>query len=328
MMTSDIFCIWAPKSDSMHLHKSINTKYLIIPYLNGYINLFEDYGYKTEIKTYPNTPKYVSFWKSVKLQDNMSGCCAPWRGTPIYMYFLYSSNIDSSNIKSRCGEFGNVALKHFLVNQKHLSLQSVTTVFLFSGAHYIESTFRIFSEINGELMIPLFPPLCGEGGFGILFLIAQPLETDWSSKNTPSPLLPGLTMEALIFLIGFYAARGPAGIRSGLIILNKAKPLGLSVCSFQCLAKSPSAPRPHQNNLKHYIFLMKRVGFSFWAWECMKTCLFKQISWGSQSENMPGLSGTFYITRTTSIHEAPFKVCVVKSWSTFYRLSTVFLLLI
>lgn len=87
-----------------------------------------------------------------------------------------------------------------------------------------------FSKINGELMIPLFPCCARKEGVWDFFLIAQPLENDWSRKNTPSPLLPGLTMEALIFLIGSYAARGPAGIRSGLIILNKAKPLGLSVC--------------------------------------------------------------------------------------------------
>ena len=121
----------------------------------------------------------------------------------------------------------------FWVTKKHLSLLFVTLIILFCLMHYIESTFLFFpffAEINGELMIPLFPCCAKQGGFGILFLIAQPLETDWSRKNTPSPLLPGLTMEALIFLIGFYAVRGPAGIRSGLIILNKAKPLGLSVC--------------------------------------------------------------------------------------------------
>lgn len=62
----------------------------------------------------------------------------------------------------------------------------------------------------GELMIPLFPccAMKGGGALGFFFLIAQPLETDWSSKNTPRPLLPDLTMEALIFLIGSYAARG------------------------------------------------------------------------------------------------------------------------
>lgn len=133
---------------------------------------------------------------------------------------------------SQCSVFFYPSEEKFcnVANQKHLSLLSVTPVFLFCVRHYMESKLFFFPEINGELMIPLFPCCARKGGFGILFLIAQPLETDWSSKNTPSPLLPGLTMEALIFLIGSYAARGPAGIRSGLIILNKAKPLGLSVC--------------------------------------------------------------------------------------------------
>lgn len=137
----------------------------------------------------------------------------------------------------------------------HLSLLPVSPVFSFGLQHYIESTFWVFSEINGELMIPLFPRCARkEGGFGILFLIAQPLETDWSRKNTPSPLLPGLTMEALIFLIGFYAVRGPAGIRSGLIILNKAKPLGLSVCLlFPMLSQwsvcSPATSKQSKNTI-------------------------------------------------------------------------------
>lgn len=121
-----------------------------------------------------------------------------------------------------------------------------------------------FSEINGELMIPLFPRCARKGGFGILFLIAQPLETDWSRKNTPSPLLPGLTMEALIFLIGFYAVRGPAGIRSGLIILNKAKPLGLSVCLlFPMLSQWSVCSPTHQNNLKTLYLPNEEGGFYF-----------------------------------------------------------------
>lgn len=115
---------------------------------------------------------------------------------------------------------------------------SVIPVFLFCP--YIKSTFPLFffPEINGELMIPLFPRCARKGwwwwGPRDSFLIAQPLKTDWSRKNTPPPSPPSARSHNggadFFFLIGFYAVRRPAGIRSGLIILNKAKPLGLSVC--------------------------------------------------------------------------------------------------
>lgn len=120
----------------------------------------------------------------------------------LYLCIVVILDVKHHFSPKRCVEFWNVTRQHFLGHaQKHLSLRCVADVFVFCAGLCRNFSFFL-SEINGELMILLFPCCSrkgGDEGRGFLFLIAQPLETDWSRRNTPRPRLPDLTMEALIF---------------------------------------------------------------------------------------------------------------------------------
>lgn len=81
-------------------------------------------------------------------------------------------------------------------------------------------------------MILLFPPLCDEGGELRILLFNRPASRKWleQQKYAQSPSARSHNGGADFFDRVLRCQGGAAGIRSGLIILNKAKPLGLSVC--------------------------------------------------------------------------------------------------
>lgn len=125
-------------------------------------------GKKMKNKKYPNTQKDITFYE-IGQEDHKLCSCVAITGTFTDCIFCFLVKLTSHYavfLPKRICRVLECCPSTLSGQPKAL----VAPVFLFCD--YIESTFQFFfffSEINGELMIPLFSRCARKGGFGILF---------------------------------------------------------------------------------------------------------------------------------------------------------------